>query len=368
MSIAPLLLFLFLSIFFSFLCSILEAVLLSVNETYIRQEVRQKTRTGELLTEYKSDIDKPLSAILILNTVAHTVGAIGVGVQAGKIFGDDILHFLGISISYESIIASLMTLAILVLSEIIPKTIGANNWKSLAPISVRVLKVFMIALAPLIWCSKLLTSFLKKEKEKSVLSRYDFTLMAEIGEETGALQKQESTIIRNLVNLETLTVRDIMTPKTVALFADGKTTLTEFYKKEHPFIFSRVPIYDETIDNIVGIFLKDEFLSELVEGNGDKTLLDIHRSVNVIEDTTTLETLFRQLSTERTHLNVVVDGYGSVVGIVTLEDLFETLLGAEILDEIDTVADLQAYAKEKARQRREKLIKQKTEKSEVKND
>lgn len=349
-----LLVFLFLSIFFSFLCSVLEAVLLSVTPAYIRKEAHEGSKTGRLLEEYKEDIDRPLSAILTLNTIAHTVGAIGVGAQSGKIYGSQFIQIGAIEISYESIVACLMTLAILILSEIIPKTLGANNWEKLAPFTVQMLRVLLTVLAPFIWFSQMVTKKLKKEKDKPVLSRSELTMMADLGEESGTLQKQESQIIRNLVGLEQLTVRDIMTPKTVTLMANAESSLQDFYHQENPIPYSRIPVFETNNDNIIGILLKDDLLQEMVKGNNARTTKDICRDVRFVADTMELGQFFRQLSSERTHLSVVEDSYGSIVGIVSLEDLFETLLGEEILDESDAVADLQTLAKQKWEERRKR--------------
>jgi CBS domain containing-hemolysin-like protein len=195
-----LLIFFFLtSICFSFLCSIWEAVILSVTPSYVNRQVQEGTATGKLLQAYKQDIDKPLSAVLTLNTIAHTVGAIGVGAQAGKLFGTSTINLGITSLSYESFIAGAMTLAILILSEIIPKTIGANMWKELAPFTVRSLRVLMWVLFPFVWMSQLITKALKKDKERSVFSRADFAALTSAGLESGALDKSESKIIQNLL-------------------------------------------------------------------------------------------------------------------------------------------------------------------------
>lgn len=203
-----LIIFFLLSIGFSFLCSILEAVLLSITPSYINSEVSKGTSTGKTLQEYKEDIDKPLSAILTLNTIAHTVGAIGVGSVAGKIFADKDISLGFMNLSYESLVAGIMTLAILILSEIIPKTIGANNWKSLAPFTISTLKILLFLLAPFVWVSQLITKRLKSDKHKSVLSRSDILAITAAGGESGALKANESTIINNLLSFEKQTVRD----------------------------------------------------------------------------------------------------------------------------------------------------------------
>ncbi len=340
-----LLLFFFIfSIAFSFLCSVLEAVLLSVTPSYVNNKVQSGTVTGQLLEEYKKDIDRPLSAILTLNTIAHTVGAIGVGVQAGKLFGSNYLNFLGIHINLESIIATIMTLAILILSEIIPKTIGANNWKLLSPFTVKTIRILIWVLYPLVWVSQRITKTFKKEKGKSVLSRADFAAMTRVGEETGALEKDESDIIKNLLSFEKLTVRDIMTPKIVAFMVEEKTSIKDFIKEKDTKTFSRVPVYRVDRDNIIGIVLKDDALRHAYYEDDNKTVASLMMEVTFVQDNVALPELFNQLTRKKQHMHIVTDEYGSVVGIVTMEDLFETLLGREIVDESDAIVDLQKHA------------------------
>jgi CBS domain containing-hemolysin-like protein len=347
-----LIVFFLLSIIFSFLCSVWEAVLLSITPTYIRRATAEGKKLGERISAYKKDIDKPLSAILTLNTIAHTVGAIGVGAQAGHLFGENYFNVGGVlSISYESVIAGVMTLAILILSEIIPKTIGANNWERLAPFTVRSLGILMVVLHPLVWLSQRITKTLKKDKDRSVLSRADFTAMAREGEQTGALDKSESTIIKNLLTFEKKTVRDIMTPKTVALMANEEDTLRAFYDQNQPLPFSRIPIYKENRDHVTGIILKDELLQHLVDKEDATQLKEIKRPIDFVQDDMQLPQLFQSLTNEKQHLFIVSDDFGVVVGIVTMEDLFETLLGKEIVDETDSVVDLQKLAKEQWEER-----------------
>lgn len=319
--------------------------MLSVTPSYIEQKVQAGTTTGKLLNEYKDDIDKPLSAILTLNTIAHTVGAIGVGAQAGKLFGNE-AGILGMS--YESIIAGIMTLAILILSEIIPKTIGANNWKGLSPFSVRTIRILIIVLAPLVWVSQIITKTLKKDKTKSVLSRADYAAMTQVGETSGALKKEESEIIKNLLNFEKLTVRDIMTPRTVAFMVEEDATIEEFLAFPQASIFSRIPVYNEDKDDVTGLVLKNDIMSCYVEsGHTHITMKELMLEINFVSDTLPLPELFNKLTEVKQHLFMVSDEFGSVVGLVTQEDLFETLLGKEIVDESDKVVDLQQYAREK---------------------
>ncbi len=328
------------SIAFSFLCSVLEAVLLSITPSYVTQQVQSGTPTGRLLEEYKKDIDKPLSAILTLNTVAHTAGAIGVGAAATALWGTNILATVVTPVA--------MTLLILILSEIIPKTLGANNWKSLAPFTTRTLKLLITVLAPLVWLCQLTTKFLKKDKSKSVLSRADFAAMTQVGASSGAIAQEESEIISNLLNFEKMSVRDIMTPRTVAFMVSEDMTVDEFIKSNPSKIYSRIPVYAENNrDNITGVVLKDDILACMVEKGADTKIKDLMLEANNIKDNTPLPSLFKDLTKKKQHLSVVQDEFGSVVGLVTMEDVFETLLGQEIVDESDQVVDLQEYARKK---------------------
>ena len=345
-----LLVFAFFAISFSFFCSILEAVLLSVTPSYVAQQVNENPKIGNKLVEFKEDVDVPLSGILTLNTIAHTVGAILVGVQAGKLFeGKGLEITAGFSISYETIVAVLMTLAILLLSEIIPKTIGANYWKQLTPFTVRSISAIVFILYPLVWLSKLITSKLKNDKNQSVLSRADFVVMASVGEESGALAKAESDIISNLLNFEQGIVRDIMTPRTVTYMINEEESLQSFIDNPQATAFSRVPVYGEDKDEITGVVLKDDvYASYIKDPNQEKKIKEVKREVNFVSDQMPLHDLFNQLTDDKQHLSVVKDEFGNVLGLVTMEDVFETLLGKEIIDESDKVIDLQALAKKNA--------------------
>lgn len=350
-----LLVFFIVSITFSFLCSLLEAVLLSITPTYVNREKQAGTRLGRDLVAFKQDIDRPLSAILSLNTAAHTVGAMGVGAQAGKLFGTNEIDLGVTQLSYESIIAAAMTLAILVLSEIIPKTLGANLWETLTPFTVRSLRIMVLVLAPLVWMSQAITKNLKKDKNKSVFSRADFAAMAQAGEESGALLENESRIIKNLLRFATIQAKDIMTPRTVMLAADASMTLEAFRDAHQPLRFSRIPIYDNNRDNIIGFVLKDDVLEALIEEGGSRKLLDLKKKILVVPRFKPLPDLFDTLARGHTHIAIVVDEYGSVNGLVTMEDVVETLLGLEIMDETDVVADLQQLARQRWEERAKKV-------------
>lgn len=342
-----LLVFFFLSISASFLCSIWEAVLLSITPSYINIKVQEGTSTGKIIQDFKHDIDRPLSAILTLNTIAHTVGAIGVGIQAGEIYGESQVNFLGLNISLESIIAGIMTLAILILSEIIPKTIGANYWKKLTPWTVKSIRVLLFILAPFVWVSQLITRSLKKKDIKSVFSRADIVAMANVSRETGVIKESESNVIKNLLSLDTLTVHDIMTPRSVLVMADEQTLLHDFYDNNKPFRFSRIPLFKDQTDNITGFFLKDELLQHMLDGSNKEPLSILKRDITIVHEYKVLSKVLKRLTDQKEHLAIVVDDYGSVVGLVTMEDVLETVLGLEITDESDAIADLQAYARQR---------------------
>lgn len=339
-----LLLFFFsVSIIFSFLCSVWEAVLLSVTNTYVEVELQKGTKTGKLLKEFKSNIDRPLAAILTLNTIAHTVGAIGVGAIATSIWPDQPMSTI--------VVPVVMTLAILILSEIIPKTLGANSWKSLAGFTTVSLKWIMWLLFPLVWLSQLITKFLKKDKDKSVLSRSDFATMARLAGSTGELKTQESKIVQNLMRFNNIEAKDIMTPRTVMKSAKEEATIQEFFEANPNLRFSRIPVYSETKDNITGFFLKDDLLTALIKEKGTDQLKSIKREMLVVNENMLILKLFDKLMAKKNHIALVVDEYGGTAGLVTMEDVIETLLGMEIVDEFDSADDMQAYARKKWEER-----------------
>lgn len=344
-------LFLILSIFVSFFCSMWEAVLLSNTPSFVGRMQTEKPSIGHTLKKMKEDIDKPLSAILTANTFAHTVGALGVGVQAGKLFGTQQINFLSISVSYESLIAGGLTLAILILSEIIPKTLGAVYWQQLTPFTVNSLRVLLIVLAPFVWMSKGFTRMVKTEKGKSVFSRADFAAMADVGLQSGALDREEKSIIQNLLRLENIKVRDIMTPRSVIMTVDENLRMDEIYQEIKPMVFSRIPIYQDNPDNITGVILKDNLLENLAQDKHSVKASEIKRNILFVNDNFTVAKLMDTLILNREHMAMVEDDFGSVVGLVTMEDLFETLLGLEIVDESDKVEDLQKLALEKWKKR-----------------
>lgn len=328
-----------LSILVSFICSLWESVLLSITPTYAQIKLQEGSPLGRQLQIFKANIDQPLAAILTLNTIAHTVGAIGVGEQAVKIWHDSNPLITGL------LVPTLMTLAILVLSEIVPKTIGANNWQNLAPFTVYSLRITITLIYPLVWMCQLITKSLRKDASKSIFSRSDFVALAEIGSEEGVIDQSESTIIRNLLRFKAMRARDIMTPRVVLEMAPEDLSLREVYESSHQPSFSRIPVYLNSKDHISGYMLKDQLLSELIQGNDQKKVSEIKRDIMAVHESCPVPDLFQQLTEKREQISLVVDEYGGVSGIVTTEDIVESLLGIEIVDESDNIDDMQQLAR-----------------------
>ena len=265
-------------------------------------------------------------------------------------------HILGpISLNYEAIIAAVMTLAILILSEIIPKTIGAIYWKKLTPFTIRSVNLLIILMFPLVWLSQWITKHLKSDELQSVLSRSDLAAYAEIGEVSGAINSGESRIITNLLKMKSLRTRDIMTPRTVIMMMDENATVEEYNKTQHNSPFSRIPVYQEKRDQVTGIVLKDDILQSLADDQNNTLLKDLKRNTFTVSDQMLLPLLFETLLEKKLHLCLVADEFGSLLGLVTLEDVMETLLGIEIVDETDEAIDLQALAREKWNERAKNL-------------
>lgn len=353
------------SIFFSFLCSILEAVLLSVTPTFINVKKNEGKAYAEDLETLKKDVDKPLIAILTLNTIAHTVGAILVGVQAkaayADLYGTAERTFFGLKMTEDlmvGIVSTVMTILILVASEIIPKTIGATYWKKLANFTSKALNILIFPLrwTGLLWLLQLTTKLIGgKGHHGSVLSREDFHAMTDIAHEEGVFQESESKVIKNLLTFKDVMAKDIMTPRTVLKTENEETTIETFFNDNQNLRFSRIPVYKDDPDNITGLVLKDDVYKEMANGNGDRKLLDIRRNIIIVNRNLPIPKLFEELVSAKNHMSLVVDEYGSVSGLVTMEDVIETLLGLEIMDESDNVADLQMMARKSWEHRAKRL-------------
>ena len=306
-----LILFFLVSITFSFLCSLWEAVLLSITPSYAEIKNQEGTKLGKHLSSFKENIDQPLAAILTLNTIAHTAGAIGVGAQAAGIWADTS------PIITAFVVPALMTIAILVLSEIIPKTIGATHWVRLVPFTVASLRFIITVLYPFVWVSQFITRVLKKDTKGSILSRSDFLAMAEIGAQQGVFEQKESDIIGSLLKFNKVTAEDIMTPRTVVLAAHENETIEKFFKENEPLKFSRIPVYHEdSKDNISGYFLKDELLSEMINGNTNKLVSELMREVMLVPFDFPLPERFNRVLARQEHLAIVVDAFGGMAGVL----------------------------------------------------
>jgi len=336
----PLLLFYAsISIGFSFLCSILEAVLLSVTPTFIKIKKNEGKPYAETLNKLKNNINRPLISILTVNTIAHTVGAILVGVQAEKTFGS--------GNNAVGIVSAIMTLLILVISEIIPKSIGATYWRQLANFSTKtiILLMFPLKITGILWVLELTTKMVGKNAHKVHVSREDFYAMAEMAKEEGVFQESESKALKNLMDFKNILVKDIMTPRTVIKSASENMSILDFYNENNNLKFSRIPIYEESIDNITGYILKDQLLESIIDKKGKNQLKTICRELIVTQRNAQIKPLFDTLIEKHEHIALVVDEYGSISGLVTQEDIIETLLGLEIVDESDSHEDLQSLAR-----------------------
>ncbi len=353
------------SIFFSFLCSILEAVLLSITPTFVNLKKQEGKEYATTLESLKKDVDKPLIAILTLNTIAHTVGAILVGVQAkvayAEHYGTTTRSFFGIEFTEDlmvGVVSTIMTILILVASEIIPKTIGATYWKQLANFTAKALKVMVLVLkyTGLLWLLQLFTRLVGgKGHHGSVLSREDFTAMTDIAEEEGVFQESESKVIKNLLTFDEIQAKDVMTPRTVMKIASEDTSIQEFFENNRPLRFSRIPVFKGSADHITGFVLKDEMLEAIINKKGKEALATLKREILVTRRNKPIPELFEKFVEQRDHISLVVDEYGSVSGLVTMEDVIETLLGLEIMDESDNVEDLQVLARKNWQTRAKRL-------------
>lgn len=334
-----------LAISVSFVCSILEATLLSITPAFVAASRQEHPHLAEQLKQLKDDVEKPLSAILSLNTIANTIGAAGVGAQAAIVFGN----------AYVGIVSAILTLLILFFAEIIPKTLGALHWKKLSPITALLLPVLVTALTPLVWLSMLIARRLRREGEMSVTSREELSALAEMGAHSGAIEARESTLLQNMLRFSSLKVSDIMTPRTVVFAVQQEQTISDVINHHPKLPFSRIPVFGEDIDDTIGFVLKSDLLMALVKGEGKRPLFEFRRKIPTIPDFLHLFPLFEQLTGSREHIALVVDEYGGVEGIVTLEDLIETLLGLEIMDELDQEKDMQEVALKLREQRIHRL-------------
>jgi len=316
----------------SFFCSVWEAVILSVTNPYVANLKNKRPRVGTRLEDLKNRISRPLTSILTLNTIAHTVGAMGVASQVTGLGGG----------KWDAAAGALMTFAILIMSEIIPKNLGARHWRAWAPWVSFCLFWLAKIMTPVVWFIEI---FSKGHHHEAMFSRDELKVMAELGTRQGKLKEDESRILENLLQLGDISVREVMTPRVVVFALPEDTTVQQYLDRHNSSPFSRIPIYAENRDDIQGFVLKHDILLAAAQDKFDVALVDLKRDLASIPQVTKLTDAFQNLVANRNHAAIVVDEYGGMAGLVTMEDVVETLLGLEIVDEADTREDMQEFAR-----------------------
>lgn len=336
----------------SFLCSILESIILSTNVSYISVLEKEKPKAGKLLKSLKQDIDKSIASILILNTIANTLGATAIGVQAESVFEGDSTFVIIISI--------LLTFMILFIAEIIPKTIGAVYWKQLAPLAAMFIKFFIFITYPIIIITQFVTRKISDgAKDTDTISREELIHSTLLSEEEGVIGDLESDIIENTLTIHTIKVKEILTPRSVMYSIEKSTKIKDILEDKRTYKFSRVPIYDGTIDNMVGVVLTKKIFKQAIK-DSEVTLEDIMTPVFALNENIPVSKVLNTFIKKREHMFVVLDNYDQTEGIVTLEDCIETLLGLEIMDESDTTADMRKLALTKMKNKRKERERKRT--------
>ena len=339
---ALLLLFLLGAMAISFLCSILEATLMSTPISYITMREEEGYKPATRFKEYKQDPSRAIAAILSLNTIANTIGAAGVGSQATRLFGSQ----------WFGLVSAVMTILILIFSEIIPKTLGTTRWKSLMGFATVMIRGLIFLMYPLVLLIELLSGLITPEDaEEPAVSRDEVSAMANVAEEEGDLEEDENTIIQNLISMDEVKAFDVMTPRVVCEIAPESMTLKSFYKNKRYRHHSRIPVYADNDEYITGYILRMEALQLMAEDKFDLTLGEIRRDVATFDEDTTLDVIWDEMLSKDEQIAIIINEYGSFQGIITLEDVIETLLGSEIVDENDTVRDMQQLALERWKKR-----------------
>ena len=336
--------FLILALGVSFLCSLLEAIILSVTWSHIEILSKDDKKSGKRLRELKEDIDVPLAAILTLNTISHTIGAAGVGSEFNKLGNE-----------WFTVASIILTILILVFSEIIPKTLGAIYWKRLAPSSAYLLDAMIWITWPIVL---VLNSFSKRisegNEDQKEMTREEMIAVAEMGENQGALEKQETQVIKNLLTMDKILAEDVMTPSTVMLTFQRNEKVGKIVDEHSPIPFSRIPVREENLDDIIGVVFRSKIMELYGEGNTDIPMENLISELSTVSPEDSIATLLDEFLKKREHIFLVVDEYGTTQGIITLEDAVETLLGAEIVDESDSVEDMRQLARELWEKRRKR--------------
>tara|TARA_Y100000746_G_scaffold207284_1_gene195528 strand:- start:295 stop:1320 length:1026 start_codon:yes stop_codon:yes gene_type:complete len=330
-----LLFYLFLALFISFICSLVEAILLSIPQSYLMSLESENSWSKSFLS-LKKNIDKPLAAILTLNTVAHTIGAAGVGAQVTNIYGD---NFLGIA-------SGILTILILFFSEIIPKTIGANYWKGLSKSTYYILKIMLFITYPVVIVSLKITQIFSRDKLTKV-TREELSALSNLAYSEGVFSMQENRIIQNIIDLKKIKASEILTPRVVVFLADESLDLDSFSKEKNFSKHTRIPVFTNNIENVTGYVFLQDVIEKMSNKNNNLILKDLKRQILTVPNSVNVFSLFNQFLKEKEHIALIVDEYGGFDGIITMEDIIETLLGLEIIDENDQIVDMQLYAKEK---------------------
>jgi len=341
---ATLITFFLFALLVSFVCSLMEAVILSISRAHIAVLVNKGSRSGKILKGLKSKIDTPLSAILTLNTIANTVGAAGVGAQTLKVFGNQ----------WVALVSALLTFSILVFSEIIPKTFGAVHWKKLSAPAAYIIKFMIFITFPFVLFLKEVSRLFTGKNRPRFLTREDLLALTQISETEGIIRKKEAHIINNLLRLSKIKVADILTPRSVVHAFQKDETVGEITAQHNPIRFSKIPIYDQDIDNIVGMVYRSKILEYFFKKKSETRMEEIMQPIYVIPESKSVAKIMDEFIKRQEHIFLVVDEYGGTEGIVTLEDSIETLLGVEIVDELDTAEDMRALARNILRERKAK--------------
>ncbi|MBP5540549.1 MAG: DUF21 domain-containing protein [Bacteroidales bacterium] len=338
--------FLFGAMLISFMCSILEATLMSTPLSYINMREDEGYKYAPRFKQYKTENARPIAAILSLNTIANTIGAAGVGAQATEVFGSQ----------WFGLVSAVTTILILVFSEIIPKTIGTRYYKKLMAFTTNTLRFIIILLFPIVWVvEKLSKSISDTDEEEAAVSREEVAAMADMAEDEEVIDEDENKIIQNVIRLDDIKAEDVMTPTTVAAIAPEKMTLKQFYKDKRYSHFSRIPVYSDSDEFITGYILRSEALELLTEDKFNMTLGDIRRDIVMYKEQMPVSEIWDSMLSNKQHIACVIDEYGSFQGIITLEDIIETIVGLEIMDERDDVADLRQLALDRWHQRQSRF-------------
>ncbi len=328
--------YLVLAVGMSFLCSLLESVILSSSPAYVAVQKKQGKPFAKILAHQKEHIDRPLAAILTLNTIAHTVGAAGVGAQVLRIWGEPAVA-MG---------SGILTFVILVFSEIIPKTLGAVHWKKLSAFCAYTVRALIVVTYPFVWLSEKIHDLIDSEGKSRVTTREEMIVTAEMGADEGSIRPKESAVIRNLLMLDKITVADIMTPSSVIFGLDATTTIGQVFREHKMIRFSRIPIYTENMDKIDGIVHRYKLMEAYNQDLDDMPVSKFSTQIHAIPEDVPVSAALDQFIKRKEHIFLVVGEYGTTEGLVSLEDVIETLLGVEIVDEFDSVEDMRKYARE----------------------